>query len=317
MLPPWGSCWQSRLRGFIGLWASATSGASRHLPQRGRISGLALALTLAAVTPALARPPADPAPIVAAERAFAADGLALGIKASFLKHMAPEAIIFAPGPVKARDFYGARPDRKGPALVWWPLWAGIARSGDLGFTTGPFTLNGKPGGDYFTVWKRQADGGWAWIYDGGTDSLAVDAPPAGTTPGVLAAASGRRVYPEHAVAEVKTAETRLAEAAKTDLRAAYGVVLAPDARMQGSPAVPAATPDAVRAELATRAPQIAFRTLGAESSKGGDLAWTYGEAAWTRDGTAGSGHYVRIWRRDRGGWRVVFDQIIPDPPPKG
>ena len=280
------------------------------------LAASAVALTLSA-GPAPAAPTADPAPVIAAERAFAADGLGLGIKASFLKHMAPEAIIFAPGPVSAHDFYAKRPDAKGPALVWWPLWAGIARSGDLGFTTGPFTINGKPSGYYFTVWKRQADGGWRWVYDGGTDSLAVGAPPAGTAPGVLAPAPGKGSYPEHAVADVRAAEARLADVAKADVAAAYAAALAPDAHMQGSPAAPATTPAAVKTELATRAPAITFKTLGADSSKAGDLAWTYGEAAWTQGGTPGSGHYLRIWRHDRPGWRLVFDQIIPDPPPKG
>jgi hypothetical protein len=44
----------------------------------------------------------------------------------------------------------------------------------------------------------------------------------------------------------------------------------------------------------------------------GDLAWTYGHAAW--DG--GRGHYVRIWRHDRQGWRIAFDEILEAPPPK-
>ena len=46
------------------------------------------ALMAFAASPALA---ADPAPVVAAERAFAADGLALGVRDAFLKHSAPEA----------------------------------------------------------------------------------------------------------------------------------------------------------------------------------------------------------------------------------
>ncbi|MDF2900198.1 MAG: hypothetical protein K0Q62_257, partial [Phenylobacterium sp.] len=58
-----------------------------------RASSLSLALLLIA-SPALAQ--VDPAPVVAAERAFAADGLALGIKGSFLKHAAAEAIVFGP-----------------------------------------------------------------------------------------------------------------------------------------------------------------------------------------------------------------------------
>jgi ketosteroid isomerase-like protein len=279
-----------------------------------KASSLVLA-TLLALAPA-ASLAADPAPVIAAERAFAADGLAMGIKGSFLKHMADDAIIFAPGPVSAKAFYGARPDRKGPDLVWWPLWAGLAKSGDLGFTTGPFTVNGKPSGYYFTVWARQADGSWKWVYDGGTDSLATNAPSASTAPGVLPPSNGKGLYPEHALADLKAAEAKLAAGAKTDLKAAYAAVLAPEARVQGSPGAPAATPAAVATELATRAPQIAFTVLGAATSKAGDLAWTYGEARWTKAGAPASGHYVRIWRHDRPGWRLVFDQILDDPPAK-
>ncbi|MER8124725.1 hypothetical protein ABS198_20810, partial [Acinetobacter baumannii] len=90
-----------------------------------------------------------------------------GIKRSFLKHAAPEAILFAPDPVKVADYFGARPDKPNPPLVWWPVWAGVARSGDLGFTSGPSTFDGKPNGWFFTVWTRQPDGGWKWVYDGG------------------------------------------------------------------------------------------------------------------------------------------------------
>ncbi|HET6970344.1 MAG TPA: DUF4440 domain-containing protein, partial [Phenylobacterium sp.] len=116
-------------------------------------------------SPALAAP-VTPAAVVAAERAFASDGLELGVQASFLKHSAPEAIVLAPEPTLAHALY-AQPKPKGPPLVWWPLWAGIARSGDLGFTTGPYTFDGKPRAWYFTVWARQPDGGWKWLYDGG------------------------------------------------------------------------------------------------------------------------------------------------------
>ena len=118
----------------------------------------ALPLVLAIAPPAFAAP-VDPAPVVAAERAFAADGLELGVQASFLKHSAPEGIVLQPEPQLAKAVFAA-PQPKGPPLVWWPLWAGIARSGDLGFTTGPYSFDGQPRAWYFTVWARQADGGW-------------------------------------------------------------------------------------------------------------------------------------------------------------
>ena len=77
--------------------------------------------------------------------------------------------LLAPEPVLAHAVFAA-PRPKGPPLVWWPLWAGISRSGDLGFTTGPYTSDGKPGGYYFTVWATQPDGSWKWLYDGGPPS---------------------------------------------------------------------------------------------------------------------------------------------------
>ena len=276
-----------------------------------RASSLSLALLLVA-TPAITQATtSDPAPVVAAERAFAADGLALGIKGSFLKHSAPDAIVFNPDPVRAHDLYAARPDQKGPPLVWWPLWAGIARSGDLGFTTGPATYDGKQSGWYFTVWAKQADGGWKWLYDGGAPSAHGEAPPQGSQPAYLTASTGPKTTATLAMDQVRAAEAALAARAVTDAKAAYLAAISPDARVAGSDAAPATTPPAVTAELSTRAPKIVFSPLGGSASAAGDLAWTYGDATWTDGSEPARGHYVRIWQSRSDGWRLVFDQILP------
>jgi ketosteroid isomerase-like protein len=267
-------------------------------------------------TPAMAAPARiDPGPVVAAERAFAADGLKLGIKQSFLKHSADQAILFQPDPVNTHESFKAAPDDQGgPPLAWWPLRAGIARSGDLGFTTGPYTYDGKPGGYYFTVWKKQADGAWKWIYDGGPPSDMTQAAPQGSQPTYLPVSTAKGKYPEAAFAEVKAAEAALATAARTDVKAAYLKVLSPDARVVGSRAAPVDTPAGQAAELSTRAAQIVFGPLGGEASKAGDLAWTYGDAAWTNDGKPGRGHYVRVWQLRKAGWVLVYDVILRAPP---
>ncbi|MEZ5922635.1 MAG: hypothetical protein R3C60_14980 [Parvularculaceae bacterium] len=113
----------------------------------------------------------DPAPIVAAERAFAEDGYDRGVKASFLAFAAPDAVMFAPGPQNAHALMSAAPDpdpsKPRKHLVWWPLYAGISSSGDLGFTTGPYAFDDARAGHYFTVWKKQPDGQWKWVLDGG------------------------------------------------------------------------------------------------------------------------------------------------------
>ena len=271
------------------------------------------ALMAFAASPALA---ADPAAVVAAERAFAADGLALGVRDAFLKHSAPEAIVFQPDVQKVHELFPKQdPDKGGPPLVWWPLWAGIARSGDLGFTTGPYSYDGQLRGYYFTVWKKQADGGWKWVYDGGPPSSAVGAAPQGSQVAYLPVSTRKGKYPESAFADVRKAEAALASAARLDVVGAYTAVLIPAARVAGSRAAPGNTPQAQAAELATRTKTLDFSPpQGGEVSLAGDLAWTYGDAAWVRDGQARQGHYVRIWQLGPKGWGLAFDMILASPP---
>lgn len=277
-------------------------------------TNLAFAAILLA-TPAVAAP-VDPAPVVAAERAFAADGLELGVQASFLKHSAPEGIVFGPEPVLAKAAFG-EPQPKGPPLVWWPLWAGIARSGDLGFTTGPYTFDGKPRAYYFTVWAKQPDGSWRWLYDGGPPSDMTGAAPQGSDVAYARLAERQAGSPDKAMAEVSKAEIALHAAANSDVKAAFLSVIADDGRIVGSKAPPPKSRADIEAELGTRATSIAYAPLGGSASKAGDMAWTYGVAGWTaKDGSAQRGHYVRIWRNDRPGWRLLFDELLPAPPLK-
>lgn len=279
---------------------------------------LAAALLLAASSQAApASRPADPAAVIAAERAFAERAGAIGVAPSFLEFMSDQAIVFSPDPMLAKALYSGRPAPKlpkdgGTLLNWWPNFAGVARSGDLAFTTGPASVNGKPPGIfYFTVWARQADGAWKWVYDGGIEADGALAPGPQEAPLALRPGDARRLAPDAAMDQVRTAEINLAMRARTDVVAAYKTVLAADARVQGSPTPPATTPAAVERELATRPKTIAFGPLGGSASKAGDLAWTYGDARWEK----GRGHYVRIWQRRAGKWTLVFDQLIAVEPP--
>jgi len=272
---------------------------------------LAFAL-LASTAPAAPRQAADAESVIAAERAFAARAGEVGVGPSFLEFMRDDAIVFSPDPLLARAVWEAAPAAPapkdgGPLLTWWPNFAGVSRSGDLAFTTGPAASNRKaPGLFYFTVWARRPGGPWKWIFDGGVAADASHAPQAGTAPLVLPAGDAAPLAPAVAMDQVRTAEIALAARARTGVAAAYKAVLAPDARVQGSSLAPATAPDAVDRELATRARTIAFGPLGGSASAAGDLAWTYGDARWA----GGRGHYVRVWQRRGGRWRLVFDQIV-------
>jgi hypothetical protein len=277
------------------------------------------ALALAAVllaSPALAAKPADPAPVIAAERAFSARAGVVGVAPSFLEFMTDEAIVFNPDPVKAKALYGARPAGKtpkegGPLLAWWPSYAGIARSADLGFTTGPAEVNGKRTVHYFTVWQKQADGSWKWVYDGGAPSDATRAPGPDGPVREMPAGDARAMKPDEALAQVKAAEAEITQAGMKDVAQALAPWIAPDARVQGSPLAPANTTADVAKELAARPQQIHFAPIGGSASKAGDLVWTYGNAHYLTG--AGRGHYVRIWQRRGGKWWIVFDQVLDVP----
>lgn len=55
-------------------------------------------------------------------------------------------------------------------LSWEPFKAEAARSGDMGYTLGYWTYAAPDTtlyGNYYTVWKKQADGSWKFVLDGG------------------------------------------------------------------------------------------------------------------------------------------------------
>lgn len=276
---------------------------------------LALA-TLAAVTSA--RAPAQPAAldeVIAAERAFAADTRERGFKQGFLASVAPDGFTLQPAPGPARPALEALPDAApaGPPLFWWPQFAGVANSGDLGFTTGGASIPVR----YFTVWQRQADGRWRWLYDGGPR---LQSPISGgeTDPVVrLPAATAAAGSAEAALAEVRPLEAELAARAAEDSAAARLRFLAEDGMAGGSPTAAYAGREQQTAELARQPARQTLRPIGAVASQAGDMVFSWGESRWTRSDQPRWGHYARIWQKRREGWRIVADMLIvaPGAPP--
>ena len=114
--------------------------------------------------------------LVEMEHAFAKAAATKGTRDAFLEFLADDGIIFQPGPVNGKKFWGERQPRNG-LLSWEPIFADVSRAGDLGYTTGPweFRPNGPDDqpvafGQYFTIWKKQRDGSWKAVLDRGVSS---------------------------------------------------------------------------------------------------------------------------------------------------
>ncbi|WGM32424.1 DUF4440 domain-containing protein [Brevundimonas sp. NIBR11] len=282
-------------------------------------------LILAALFLTFARPasaqPADASQVVAAERAFAADGLTMGVDRSFLKWSTEDAVMIAGGaPRLAHDILDPHAgfDPAAPSLVWWPNWAGIAKSGDLGFTTGGVEVGGRRTGHYFTIWERQPDGGWKWVYDGGVGATAANVPGPETEPALLPTSILDSRSSDAAMSEVRTVEAVLAAGALRDQKQAHLALLAPDGRVYVAPLPPAIGRDAFAAALDAWPHRLELSApFGGGSSAAGDMVWTYGRALWTGDDAQRAGHYVHLWQKRSMGWVLVFAQIIDDPTPTG
>ena len=270
---------------------------------------LLIAATLFAASCATAPTPGvTAAPVIAAERAFTADAAARGWIPAFRAFVAPDGVILHPDPVNAAAFYGATPDDGDRTLAWWPEYAGIARSGDFGFTTGPVTLGADPRVPlhYFTVWRRQPDGAWKWIFDCGigvTD--ATPFPRAATNVPMLAVATGGAGSPAAAVTQVEAIER---VQATPD---AIVPLLAENVRVNRAGLAPGVGRAQATALLAQPTRPITLTPLRREASAAGDLVLSICNAAWSEDGVARRGLTVRIWQWQSGGWRVVYDELVP------
>lgn len=263
---------------------------------------------------AVAKAPAGAAHVVAAEREFAAHAAEHGWIAAFRTYAAPDGVVIADGRIRnARAVFNARADTGSRALKWWPATALIARSGDLGFTTGPYTVDdsGTVQGQYFTVWQRQPDGRWLWIFDGGTGAAEPVSIPREGAVKEFPHSAIRRASPQVALARIAALEAAHSSAGSlVPLLAAQARVLRPGR--------PPAKDAAARQDMVF--PNAAMAYGSAElniASRAGDLVFTIGRARWNlASGGAGAGHYARVWQYRREGWRIVFDELLPAPPPK-
>jgi ketosteroid isomerase-like protein len=253
------------------------------------------------------------APVIGAERAFAARAHEAGWIPAFCEFSASDSqLVGRLGLINAHERMCGLPDDGERNLYWAPSFAGISSSGDLGFTTGPASYDATrtPAIQYFTVWRRQADGTWKWIYDGGPGQVQGPGPYLGdgaevpTLPPVVGVGSAGA-----AMAQVNSIE------ASASNPAALRRYLAPGAHVYRTARARAYGGPEAEANLIQPSADVSYVHRRTEASSGGDLVFTLGEAHWTLNGEAHQGFYARIWQYNASGWRIVYDQLAPWTPP--
>lgn len=115
--------------------------------------------------------------ILEVEKAFSEMAANEGVKAAFLHYAADHAVLNRNNTIiegkEAFESYFDNQILTDIKLAWVPEFVDVSSAGDLAYTYGKFTFSARDTtgkdinakGVFHTVWKRQEDGSWKYVYD--------------------------------------------------------------------------------------------------------------------------------------------------------
>lgn len=289
------------------------------LPSPHSLTSLALAgAALAAVITA------DTVPIsllklADTERAFAKQAADTTIHAAFLEYFADESMNFNPDPGPARERLRQQPDAfpKDLRMKWEPRVGDIAASGDLGYLTGPVesTRPGQPlrYGNYFSVWKKQANGAYRVILDIGSAQPGKPLFADGFVRSAALAAYKGHDTRTAAEASLLAADKAFGAAIAKNAPDAYGATMHAAARLHRTGYLSMTTRDAAAGWIRDHVKRMTSEPMKSETSASRDLGYTWGRFSVTSaEPKDYKGYYLRVWtRRANGSWQLVADIAEP------
>lgn len=253
--------------------------------------------------------------LVKAEKEFAESFAKHGSKSAYNSFAATDGLAFRPNPVNAKSFYSSQPESKD--ISWTPVYARVSRSGDWGFTTGPYTEAGdKPSyGQYLSVWKAN-NGKWELALDLGTSN---NKPLNKIVPEFI---EPKDFYKPKFLNDkqraagadiIATTEKTLNTTLKSYGISAFAGFLNSDARILFPGYEPIVGKDKILPFFNSMISKVSLKTTKVDKADGGDLAYTYGVA--TVDYKADlreSFNYVFIYERQADhNWNIIVQVFAP------
>lgn len=257
--------------------------------------------------------------LVAAENYFSAYVKERGLRDGFLKVSDNETLVFRPEPVKAAVFYDKKQDDPG-TLSWEPVYAKISKSGDWGFTTGPYIYTSNDGsnsyGQYLSVWQANRKGVWKLALDIGTPHSKPKVEPvlSFTDPKsfkFFRQISAARLNQREEL--ILTTDKLLSNTLKKNIFQAYDIFAAEDARLLFPGFEPIIGKENISNFLEKQEYNIVTEPSAANRSIGSDFAYTYGTAQITQKDKTAKYNYVRIWESQEGyKWNMIVELFSPE-----
>ena len=251
--------------------------------------------------------------LINAEKSFAAYSVSHSTKEAFLKFLDSNGVVFDQGkPVNGIELWNKREKRPG-VLDWHPVYADLSASGDFGFTSGPWTYRQSANdtvvarGEYTTVWHIDKNGEWKFLVDLGVQN----------TPEHTAATGGWKrkpvdtdVYKSTLQSLSEKEEEFIARTATVQSRgmkridwykenAAANMVLNRNGHLY-------APYDLSSVDIVNDMPErIQYTVNGSGIASTGDLGYVYG----TTVVNSKTDNYIRIWKREKEGWKLLFEVL--------
>ena len=268
--------------------------------------------------------------LAAEEGKFAAYSVKNDMRLAFLEFFAEDAVILRPGPVDAKAWLATS---TAPAIVldWKSQLTILSASRDLGFSTGPSIYTSKSDakappaagagagagfGQFFSVWKKQANGEWKVLLDHG-----ISTPVHALADKPLAA----RDLPENSASAAREAGNAevdfIARSSAAGAIVAYDEAIAADSRLLRADRVPIDGAVAIREYLKSVAGKWSWSVIKQGASQANDFSYALGSySRQAGDGAEEKGYYIRVWVKDpkqsAARWVLAGEVLTPLPPKK-
>ena len=253
--------------------------------------------------------------LVKAEKDFSALSESSNTRDAFLANMDDSSLVFSKGQVlKGKDVWTAGKANK-TLLTWQPVFLDVSGGGDFGYTTGPWQFkkdraDAQPAayGEYNTVWLKNNMGIWKVFADMGISHSAPSAP------GPVRSASARavEVTGNGSAAEVNGLEQKLIKSVNGKGNANKLLpFLSAESRICREDALPYTNSDSIRTYLQSiPAQNLTYTMVGLKLASAQDMAVAYGNVKINTGAAEPTpANYMRIWKKEKDGWKVVLDVL--------
>jgi ketosteroid isomerase-like protein len=245
--------------------------------------------------------------LIQAEKDFAAYAVAHNTKTAFLKYLDSAGIVFENGKaVNGIETWNKREVRPG-ILNWEPLYAEISASGNLGYTTGPWTFQPRTisdsviaRGQYATVWQLDKQGNWKFIID-----LGVNETPIPEMKEVESIKVNKITTTPLDLKAMIKAEEAFTRQFNKDRVHAYELYLSKKTVLNRNRLLPATHADDLERSIKDTPAELKFHVDHSGISTSGDLGYVYGTTL-NKDKRE---NYLRVWRKENQGWRIAMEVV--------